>query len=74
MLAHSKCLINQMASLNEVAWDVSHVLFGDDDNLTRADLEEKVHGWHRVLLEWSRNIPPCMDYRRSRLPGVLLMQ
>ena len=72
--AHTNCLINQLAEIDEVAWDATDTLYGDGDKMPRADLEEKVDRWRARLLEWSRGVPACMDYTKRPLPGILTLQ
>lgn len=72
--AHSNCLINYSADVAEVAWDVSHALFGDDSHAPRADLEERVEGLNRRFVSILTSLPPCMDYKKNPLPGVLMLQ
>lgn len=74
MPAHNDCVLNELANIGEIVWDISTSLFREDRNHIRSELITAVQGWHARLLQWWDNRPRCIDYTLNSVPGVLALQ
>lgn len=72
--AHTHSLINHFADINDISWDASNYLFGQDGMHPWNDLEAAIRGWHARLTKWLENLPECLHYKTDPSPGVLVLQ
>lgn len=72
--AHNDCVLNELANVGQIVWDISTFLFQGDRNHVHSDLITAVQGWHARLLGWWEGRPKCIDYTLNPVPGVLTLQ
>lgn len=69
--AHNDCVLNTLAQMGDIVWDISTFIGGEERTFTQAELADAVEKWHARLAECWETRSRCIDSERNPVPGVL---
>lgn len=69
--AHNDCILNTLAQMGDIVWDISTFIGCEERTFTQADLIDAVEKWHARLAQCWETRSRCIDREINSVPGIL---
>jgi hypothetical protein len=69
--AHNDCILNTLAQMGDIVWDISTFIGCEERTFTQADLIDAVEKWHARLAQCWETRSRCIDCEINFVPGIL---